>query len=400
MRRMVAKVEGKVHLTQSKARMAGTIGRTAMRINGVVKRSEKTKRKDVKDKTDGCDATKSDEAKGGSNGAPVESATTGTQEEGAAEFVAEAAAAVEVDETTATSGLETGQDSSSLLPGSLVMVRGLVGTPELNDEVGMICSYDEQKDRYLVQLLSPSGGVKALKLENILLLQAPADHEGFCGAAQNDTSGNSGSAPSTSRSSDAPGNGTSQDGQWAPGGDDAEMQNAFKECMPLFHDSLWSATSLDIELTLNAVVRKVLRDMSVDKSVLRKRAQVLLRLGLLFQEPMQKQRQRLKAERRAPRPAEPIEDGAASVSSRPSEVSASSKTSKRSILARFKPHGTWSRRKEVKNTQQAREADDKRKRMEGAIAMMAAGATTEDVDDMVAARAAMEAEFGEDSPFL
>lgn len=409
MRRMIAKVEGKVHLTQSKAKMAGTMGRTAFKINGVVKKTEKkkekleaTKKKEAESKTCAGHAGDGPAAEAGVSPRPAtqDQPTTGVgPDDEQAEFMAAADAGV--DEKAATSGLETGQDSSTLLPGSLVMVRGLKASSELNDEVGMICGYDEQKDRYMVQLLSPNGGMKALKFENILLLQAPVDAEGFCGAGSSTASAGasgSGAGASGSTGGNASANGASQEGQWAPGGDDAEMANAFKDCMPLFHDSLWSATSLDIELTLSRVIHKVLRDMSVDKSFRRKRAKVLLRLGLLFQEPMRDQRQRLKDERA--KPAQQIEDEPSSA--RLSEASSTSKTSKRSILARWKPKNPWwlSRRSGVKNDQKAREVDDKRKRMEGAIAMMAAGATTDDVDDMVAARAAMEAEFGEDSPFL
>merc|ERR1712051_196729 len=68
---------------------------------------------------------------------------------------------------------------------------------------------------------------------------------------------------------------------------------------------------------------------------------------------------------------------------------------KKSVLARFRPRAPW-RPSAERRTQKAKACQEKQKRMEAAIAMMAAGASTEDVDEMAAARAAMEAEFASD----
>jgi len=275
------------------------------------------------------------------------------------------------------------------------MIRGLQKSPELNDEVGMVVGYDASTDRYLVQIL-PDGGLKSFRLENMVVLQA---------AGETANAGNSSSSSAPPPGANGSGAGTSEggEGQWAPGGEDAEMNDAFKDCMPLFHDALWSATSLDVEFTLSRVIQKVLRDMSASKTVRRKRAEALLKLGILAQEPMKQQRQRVKEASNVAIQAASSEDASSSPRASGGRTSSSSVSSKRSILARFKPLVPWrgsSSSKAGKSTQKAKDLEAKRKRMEGALAMMAVGASTEDVDEMVAARAAMEAEMGEDSPFL
>jgi len=294
------------------------------------------------------------------------------------------------------------------------MVCGLKNTPELNDEVGMVCGIDESTGRHLVQIL-PNGGMKAFRRENIVLLQAPGG--GIQGADDDDGladdlgaffAGVGASSGSASGDAGASGPDSQEDGQWAPGGDDAEMADAFKDCMPLFHDTLWTATACDIELTLSRVVRKVLRDMSVDKSVRRRRAEALLRLGQLLQEPM---RERRRAGHRGhgaagaaagdDAPEAPSASGGAAAAGAPgspgppdatSNRSGGSQSSKKSILARLKPRGVW-HGSATKSAAKKKVAEAKCDRMEGALAMMAAGASTDDVDDMIAARATMEREM-------
>lgn len=185
-----------------------------------------------------------------------------------------------------------------------------------------------------------------------------------------------------------------EDGQWRPGDDDADMADAFKDCMPLFHDAFWSATALDVEFTLGKVIQKVLRDMSVDKKVRRRRADALLRLGNMLQEPMKERRKATAAGGSGGAPAvTPLLSSASSAAPADGAAAAAPASSKKSVLARLKPRVSW-RPSAERRTQKAREAELKQKRMEAALAMMAAGASTEDVDEMAAARAAMEAEDG------
>ena len=165
------------------------------------------------------------------------------------------------------------------------------------------------------------------------------------------------------------------------------MADAFKDCMPLFHDAFWSVTALDVEFTLAKVIQKVLRDMSVDKKARRQRADALLKLGILLQEPM-KERRKAVASGSSP---VPVETPTAPPEGTP--VGSTPKvSSKKSMIARFKPRISW-RPSSDKKLQKEKAAKTKQKRMEDALAMMAAGASTEDVDEMVAARAAMDAEI-------
>lgn len=259
------------------------------------------------------------------------------------------------------------------------MLRGLKGMAELNDEVGMVCGFEAESSRYLVQIL-PDVGLKKLKRENLVVLEVPPEF----GGSANSTSGDS-AGPGTAPSADDSKGG--EEGHWAPGGDDAEMADAFKDCMPLFHDAFWSATTLDVEFTLGRVIQKVLRDMSVDKKVRRQRANALLRLGCILQQPM-KERRKAGNGGQGGAPNSPTN----SVNSTSTACTASSK---RSMLTRFKPRAPW-RTSAERRTQKARAQEAKLKRMEAALAMMAAGASTEDVDEMAAARATMEAEMEAD----
>merc|ERR1712232_683542 len=88
--------------------------------------------------------------------------------------------------------------------------------------------------------------------------------------------------------------------------------------------------------------------------------------------------------------------GAVTLTPQPSPLQGSPElsptTKKSSMLARLKPRAPW-RSSAERRTRKARAAEEKQRRMEAAIAMMAAGASTEDVDEMIAARAAMEAEM-------
>eukprot|EP00747_Dinoflagellata_sp_TGD_P058356 gnl/TRDRNA2_/TRDRNA2_151089_c0_seq2.p1 gnl/TRDRNA2_/TRDRNA2_151089_c0~~gnl/TRDRNA2_/TRDRNA2_151089_c0_seq2.p1 ORF type:complete len:204 (-),score=41.02 gnl/TRDRNA2_/TRDRNA2_151089_c0_seq2:50-661(-) len=181
-----------------------------------------------------------------------------------------------------------------------------------------------------------------------------------------------------------------QEGQWAPGGEEAEMNEMMKGTMPLFHDVLWNAMVLDIEMSLTSAIQKILRDRSVEKIVRRKRADALLRLGKLLQEPMLERRRQRHVQPTSP----PSVELSADVGSL-GTTSTSTPSKKRSMLSRLKPRMPFSpsgrSNRDERKLAQAGLLEDKRRRMEGALAMMAAGASTEDVDEMLAARASMDA---------
>lgn len=273
--------------------------------------------------------------------------------------------------------------------GSLVAIRGLQSSPELNDEVGVIVGVDTSSGRLVVKLLQ-GGDLKSLLPDNLFLLKNPAHgaaSSGGAGTSKAESGGSAGSSAPPPQSGEDKAEGD-EDARWAPGGDEAEMAETFKTCMPLFHDALWSATVLDVETTLSNVTRKVLRDMSVEKAARRRRADALLRLGRIFQEPLLEQRRTSRGAHAAPAvEAGSSEGGEAAGSAAP----CGGPPARRGALARLRPRVPWRRRA---SSGTGKEAERKRQLLEGALAMMAAGATTEEVDEMVAARAAMDAEFG------
>merc|ERR1712187_561294 len=99
-------------------------------------------------------------------------------------------------------------------------------------------------------------------------------------------------------------------------------------------------------------IQKVLRDMSVDRSVRRQRAEALLKLGQLLQEPYLERKKRSKGE--GPSPSAPATSavGSEETASNSTTATAASKSSKRSMIMRWKPRAPWSRsgssRKEAK----------------------------------------------------
>jgi len=446
LRRVMAKVEGEVHMAQSKAKLAGSVGRTCVTVNGIMKSVEKKRKKSLAaasaaatSEKKGEDAMKDASASAADASASAADASLSaadrqssfascsSQEHEADAFSPPDAAAPQAAPATAAdkaasagtspagagasgpagdsplqppvrpaaaAASEAGGDdaasvSGDLPSGCIVMLRGLRSLPELNDEVGMVCGFEAESGRYLVQIL-PDVGLRKLKRENLLVLEVP---EVGGDGPEPSSAPSGGGAASSSSAPPPPGDGSpGQDGR--PGEpDENEMADAFKDCMPLFHDALWSATALDVEFTLGTVIQKVLRDMSVDKKVRRQRADALLRLGTLMQEPM-------KARQSAPAaggsvgstPTAPLLQPAPASSSAGS-ASAAAASTKKSVLARFKSRASW-RPSSERRTQKAREGELKQKRMEAALAMMAAGASTEDVDEMAAARAAMEAAEG------
>lgn len=412
LRRVMAKVEGQVHLAQTKAKLAGSVGRTCFTINGIMKSADKKKHSIASSKPApkgevDPPAPGSGEAAVGKAGtatpegdaAPASSSGSDSRPPGAAfpnrggidrgvprsgpQVAGTSGFRNEADQHREPSSSEAGDSASDEFPvGSVVMVRGLRTASELNGEVGMVCGFDASSGRYLVQVL-PDLGLKKFRRDNLVSLQAPDEAHGMGASSTPEHQGGS-----SSSSAPPPGERAGGDGEekWAPGGEDADMADAFKDCMPLFHDAFWSATALDIEFTLDRVIAKVLRDMSVDKPARRRRAEVLLKLGVLFQEPLKEKRQRLKE-------AQPLALVAGSAEA--SGTGGTGESAKRSMLMRFKPRAPWRSCAESRR-QKARDLDAKQKRMEAALAMMAAGASTEDVDEMAAARAAMEAEM--DSP--
>mmetsp|Transcript_27310 Transcript_27310/g.57992 ORF Transcript_27310/g.57992 Transcript_27310/m.57992 type:complete len:921 (-) Transcript_27310:127-2889(-) len=437
--RLVAQVEGSAHYSVTKAGLAGSIGRTCLTaMDQADKQKQKLSEEKDGEKTDGASTEqggkekdkKGSAAKGkdkdkdkgktepAGETAQTENASKNQQKSAPASggspstsppAAAPAAAKESPGDGSTTSGATTGGtatpagQSGAPVPGTVVILANLQGAVELNNEIGIVVGYDDSAGRYLVQVM-PDIGLKKFKRENLIVLEAG---EGAGSSAGNSASA-SASAPSGGPESGGPGPGV---GGAAPGGDDQDMFDAFQECLPLLHDSCWALTKLDIEFTLDKVVQKVLKDMSVSKMERRQRAAALLKLGEIFKEPLRQRKQQEKAkqkerkQKQLPAPekeglvsAQPSDESAASgrpVSPASSLNTATSTTAtalRRSVLARFKPRAPWRSSTERKE-QKAKEVREKIRRFEAAMTMMAAGASTDDVDEMVAARAAMDAEM-------
>ncbi|CAJ1385262.1 unnamed protein product [Effrenium voratum] len=375
LRRLSAKVEARAHLLKSKGAFAAAAGRTAITVNSIMKTVEKKHRKSEKGKSEPKEASKE---------ASKEEVSEASKEEASKEEASKEKSEKSKDEDSPSRGFtQTEQDSHPtpsegqaggqvkfkdkskdtrprLKPGTIVMLRNLRCSAELNEQVGIIECFDEQSERYVVQFLNDSLQPRKLKAENLLVVEDSADQP----EGSEDTSA---SSEKTKEKTDK-----EKTDSWAPGGDEAEMAEAFKDTMPLFHDTLWSVTAIDIEYTLAKVMTRVLRDMSVSKECRQQRAEALHRLGKILQEPMK--------EKRKVSVAPPSE----------APVLERQLSSRSSILARL-PRLPWRSRRRSKEASQ--EFETKQKQMEAALVLMAAGASTDDVDEMLAARTAMESEF-------
>lgn len=405
--RMMAKAEAQVHMTKTKGSLAATAGRTCLTVNGIMKGVEKKKKLSET-------AAKADEAPS-SPTSPTSAAKDGNSEaseehekaESSAQSNDKAKSSSAPPESHARSGDTAGRGSSStspqpasaaseLFPGTVVVLCNLRSCPELNEEVGVVERFDQEAGRYVVQLLSEEFGSRKLKAENLRVLEDPSE----TGSQWSTGGASSSSAPPGGKEGKSADAGKGPDG-FSAGNEEAEIAEAFKDTMPLFHDTLWGVTALDIEFTLARVVRRVLRDMSVDKSIRRQRAQALIRLGKILQEPMKARRKELQESKGKP-PAAPssAEGGKQALTSDAASNVSDKTTSSRSssMLARLKPRVPWSTKKKKQNDgeeqqQKAKLAETKQRQMEAALALMAAGASTEDVDEMLAARSAMDFDF-------
>lgn len=371
--RMLAKAEAKVHVAKSKAQLAGTVGRTCITVNGLLKKEERKK----KDK----------ESKAAAAAAPSPPSTDGHAASQAADNPQDSASSSSKNPSKenvkdsprpapqATAGSDSldapkPQKESLIAPGSVVVLCNLRNSPELNDQVGVVSAYEADSERYLVHIMSERVGARKLKRENLIVIEdTPSDYPSEC--------------PEGPSAPDGKGSSEEKGGQWAPG-EENDME-VFKDTMPLLHDTLWSITTLDVEFTLANVIQKVLRDMSVDKSVRQQRAEGLNRIGKIFQEPLKER----KAQKKEPK-AEALKE----LPTSPSSTSVGDKSSRSSMLARFKPSFSSFRFSSSSGSEaKAKLQENKIKQMEAALALMAAGASTDDVDEMLAARAAMEAEM-------
>merc|ERR1719235_938319 len=108
MNRIVAKAEGKVHLTQSKAKLFGSMSKSIFKVNGIARKSERNLKKAEKEKAaaEAAKAAESATKEADSSGAypssngtkqPPRAASPSGEDENP-DFTAARAAAQEVDE--------------------------------------------------------------------------------------------------------------------------------------------------------------------------------------------------------------------------------------------------------------------------------------------------------------
>merc|ERR1712070_446728 len=157
-----------------------------------------------------------------------------------------------------------------------------------------------------------------------------------------------------------------------PLSDDVESAAAMQEKFPVFVDTLWRLTVADIETTLQKVCYKVLKDMSVDKDFRLRRAQALQVLGTCFQKAALMEKTKSLTTKNAGSSTE--SDGTNNANAKEDGAIESHK-SRFGFLRRF---GNRTNRDERKEQAMAI-SEQKKRRMEEAIAMMAAGATTDDI---------------------
>jgi len=367
LRRLSAKVEAKAHLLKSKGELAAAAGCTAYSVNSIVKSTEKKKQEKEKAKAEKAEKAKKEaEAAEAAAAEDVKDSTESTEKDSksSSHRGAEAGTSSTDPKAAASEPAAAGPAKPCKVygPGTIVMLSNLRSNVELNEEVGVIERFDEESGRYIVHL-SDGGQPRKLKAENLIVVEDPEPdppEQAEQGSASQEGSKETKDEKETTEDS------------WAPG-DEAEMAEAFKDTMPLFHDALWRVTAIDIEYTLAKVMQRVLRDMSVDKASRQLRAEALYRLGKILQEPLKEKRQ----EKTSGKAVE-------------TEALVERQTSSRSILARLSRLPWRSRRRDTEA--KSREQDAKQKQMEAALLLMAAGASTDDVDEMLAARSAMESE--------
>ncbi|CAE7204961.1 ATJ10, partial [Symbiodinium pilosum] len=287
--RLAAKMHAKAHLLKSKGELAASAGRTALTVNSIMKTVEKKKSQQASERTPSEEAGKADPKTPGdsSTGKEESSSAGGVPQSSSPGHGGEKPASEKATDQSAASEKTAGEKTACraqerLRPGTVVVLCNLRTNPELNEEVAVIEDFDASSGRYVVHFLSEGLEPRRLKAENLVVMEDSAREDTASGGPD---AGSASSAPSAKDRKDS-----SEDAHWAPGGEDAEVAEAFKDTMPLFHDTLWKVTAIDIEFTLARVMRRVLRDMSVDKPTRQHRAEALRSLGKIMQEPM-KERQ-------------------------------------------------------------------------------------------------------------
>ncbi|OLQ02503.1 Chaperone protein dnaJ 10 [Symbiodinium microadriaticum] len=246
--RLVAKMQAKAHLMKSKGELAASAGRTAFTVNSIMKTAERKKTKqsvqrEAKEKEEKAEKAAPDAATGafGPGEAPSGAKAKTETEEGMRSSQDAQEGNSSPSKAPAEGRGKLGSAEDILSPGTIVVLCNLRTNAELNDEVGVIEEFDESSGRYVVHFLSDGLEPRRLRAENLLILEDSASRSQ---ADSKDSTGGSASGEdpkSTPRAED-----TSEDAHWAPGGDEAEVAEAFKAvrgCCERVLDPLWDTTS-------------------------------------------------------------------------------------------------------------------------------------------------------------
>ena len=163
-----------------------------------------------------------------------------------------------------------------LAVGSHVMIQSLVARPELNGYGGVVTGWNEEKQRYVVEL-DGSGDALLLRAPNLLVAGGSVGGVGGVGGGGGGGGGGSG------HSGGAAAEGGGAEGGGGGGGGAGGGGGPSEDTVLLMLESMWRMSLLDIEGTLCHACFKVLHDQSVDKEARKARARGLVLMGKIFQ---------------------------------------------------------------------------------------------------------------------
>ena len=162
----------------------------------------------------------------------------------------------------------------TLSVGAHVSISGLQARPELNGYGGVVVGWNEERQRYMVELDGTG--------ERLLLREPSLTQDGGAAGSNrggSDASGGNASGGPSAEGEDGGDGGGDGDGDGGGGGEKGPSEAT----MALMLESMWRVSLLDIEATLRHACNKVLSDQSVEKETRKARARGLVVMGRVFQ---------------------------------------------------------------------------------------------------------------------
>jgi len=176
-----------------------------------------------------------------------------------AEKEKEKAGSSDADGSADGSGANGDKAPKELSVGDRATIRDLVARPELNGYAGRISGWNEQKERFVLEL-DGSGDTLLLKATN-LTAEGASDGAAASGGGAGGSSGDG------------------EEGEEGPMGAGGPSENT----MLMMLEAAWRMSLLDIEGTLRHACNKVLSDQSVEADARKARARGLVVMGRVFQ---------------------------------------------------------------------------------------------------------------------